>query len=75
VQVVACHIWQDILDKRQIKDIYKHRKETVKRSFTDVKEQCLLAAIVQNIKKIALILTRLDILWTYASLREPKLYE
>lgn len=81
-RVITRHIWQDArerCDSHRLtpwgKAVYKHRKETVERSFADAKQlhghryarfrgqiavacQCLLAAAAQNIKKIALALTR-----------------
>ena len=46
------------------KQLHGHRYARL-RSLTKVKEQCLLAATAQNIKKIALILARLKVLWQF----------
>jgi len=53
------------------KQLHGHRYARL-RSLTKVKEQCLLAATAQNIKKIALILSRLSLLWSYWELETPK---
>lgn len=44
------------------KQLHGHRYARL-RSLVKVKEQCLLAATAQNIKKIALILARIKLLW------------
>jgi DDE family transposase len=46
------------------KKLHGHRYARL-RSLKKVREQCLLAATAQNIKKIALILARLMLLWRY----------
>lgn len=79
VKTVTRHIWEESkerIDAHRLtthgKAVYKRRKETVERSFADVKqlhgyhyarfhglekvkEQCLMTAAAQNIKKIALM--------------------
>ncbi|WP_038013164.1 transposase, partial [Terasakiella pusilla] len=52
------------------KQLHGHRYARL-RGLTKVKEQCLMAATAQNIKKIALILARLRFLWRYLPTGTP----
>jgi transposase len=81
-RTITRHVWADARERTDAhrktlwgKAIYKRRKETVERSFSDAKQlhghryarfrsltrvacQCLMAASAQNIKKIAMALTK-----------------
>ncbi len=80
-RTIRRHVWEDYKDQvfrftkaDKGRNIYKRRKETIERSFADLKnlhelryarfrgikkvsEQCLLTASVQNMKKIARVLS------------------